>query len=78
LNRPTLTALPLLISSSVWPSGLAEATAWLATMLPALGRLSMTTGWPSRRLSASPTARAVMSAMPPGAKGTSSWIGLSG
>ena len=34
MNRPTLTALALLINSRVWPSGLAVATAWLATMLP--------------------------------------------
>ena len=42
LNRHTLTALPLLIKSSVWPSGLAVATAWLATMLPALALLYAT------------------------------------
>jgi hypothetical protein len=54
---------------------LALATAWLATMLPALGLLSTTTGWPSVRAMCSATARAVRSAMPPGAKGTSSVIG---
>jgi hypothetical protein len=68
----------LLISSSVWPSGRAVATAWLATMLPALGLLSTTTAWPSVRAICSATARAVMSAMPPGAKGTTTVIGRSG
>jgi hypothetical protein len=71
-------ALLLLINSSVWPSGLAAATVCDATMLPALGRFSTTTGWPSDRAIGSATARAVRSAMPPGANGTISVIGLSG
>ncbi len=78
LNSPTLTALPLLISSSVCPSGRAAATACEATMLPALGLFSTTTGWPSVLPIDSATARAVRSAMPPGAKGTSNVIGRSG
>jgi hypothetical protein len=74
----TATALALLSSSRVWPSGTARATRWLATMAPAPGWLSTTTGWPRLRASASPTARAVRSAMPPGPKGTTRVIARSG
>ena len=48
------------------------------TMLPALGRWSTTTVWPSVPLIACAPVRAVISAMPPGANGTISVIGRSG
>src|SRR5690242_4867516 len=47
-------------------------------MLPALGRLSITRVWPSDLDMACATVRAVMSAMPPGAKGTISVMGFTG
>ena len=78
LNSETLTAWPLLMSSRVCPSGRAEATAWLATMLPALGLFSTTTACPRVRAICSATARAVRSAIPPGANGTTSVMGRSG
>jgi hypothetical protein len=77
-NRLALTALPLLISSSVYPSGRACATAAVPTMLPALGRLSTTIGWRRSAAIASATRRAVRSAMPPGANGTIKVIGRLG
>jgi len=77
LNRLTLSALLLFMSSSVWASGRAVATAWLATMLPALGLFSATTGWPSGRPIAATTTGAVISPMPPWANGTSSETGRS-
>ena len=43
-------------------------------MLPALGRLSTTIAWPSDFAIDCATVRAVMSAMPPGANGTTSVI----
>jgi hypothetical protein len=70
--------VPLEISSSVWPSGAAPATACPATTPPAPGLFSTTTGWPSVRAMCSPTARAVMSAAPPGALGTTMRTGLAG
>ena len=44
LNKLSLTAVPLEISNSVWPSGAALATSSPATTPPALGLLSITTG----------------------------------
>lgn len=79
LNSAWLTAVPLEISSSVWPSGAALATVCPATMPPAPGLFSITTGWPGSVLAmCSPTARAVMSAAPPGALGTTMRTALVG
>ena len=78
LNRPALTAVPLDMSSRVWPSGSALATNSAATMPPAPGRLSMTTGWPRLTDSCCATARAVRSATPPAPKGTTMRRGLEG
>ena len=47
LNSAALTAVPLEISSIVWPSGSARATVSPATMPPAPGLFSMMTLWPS-------------------------------
>src|SRR4051812_28711785 len=48
-------------------------------MLPlAPGRFSTITCWPSRRPSGSATTRALLSATPPGAKGTMMRIGFAG
>ena len=78
LNSAWLTAVPLEISSSVWPSGAALATVCPATTPPAPGLFSITTGWPSVLAMCSPTARAVMSAAPPGALGTTMRTALVG
>ena len=77
-KSPALTALALLSSSTVWPSGSACATAVAPTMAPALGRLSITIGCRSDTLISLATARAVRSAMPPGPNGTISVIGRLG
>src|SRR6185295_5082146 len=59
------------------PSGGAALTA-SATMRPiAPGRFSTTTGWPRLALILSATTRAMMSAVPPGAKPTRILTGLS-
>src|SRR5260221_10961904 len=47
-------------------------------VVPAPGLLSITTGWPSRGASFSPTARATMSTPPPGGNGTMKRIGRDG
>jgi hypothetical protein len=47
-------------------------------LLPAPGRLSITTCWPSVWLMALPTRRAVMSAAEPGGKPMIRWIGRDG
>src|SRR6185295_19342156 len=47
-------------------------------MAPAPGLFSMTTGWPSRLLTASAAARAMRSLAPPGPNGTTQRIGWSG
>ena len=52
------------------PSGALRATASAAMLPPAPGRFSITTGWPSSGAICSASSRAVMSAAPPGGKGT--------
>ena len=78
LNSAALTAVPLDTSSSVWPSGSARATSSPATTPPAPGLLSTTTGWPRAAAIFWPTVRAVRSAAPPGALGTTIRSGLAG
>ncbi|MNC88225.1 hypothetical protein D3C83_40200 [compost metagenome] len=78
LNSECVMACELLSSRSVWPSGSALATISVAMMPPALGRLSMTTCWPSDTLIFCATARAVMSPTPPGPNGTRKRIGRVG
>ena len=56
--------------NSVCPSGALRATASAAMLPPAPGRFSITTGWPSSGAIRSASSRAVMSAAPPGGKGT--------
>ena len=70
--------MPAELMSSVWPSGSARATASAPTLPPAPGRFSTTNGWPSARLSRSPTARASTSASPPGANGATMRTGRLG
>ena len=77
-NSAALTAVPLLTSSSVWPSGSARATCSPATTPPALGLFSMTTLCPSGPAIFWPTVRAVMSAAPPAALGTTMRSGRDG
>src|SRR5882672_9282296 len=62
----------------VWPSGGALATISVPITLPAPGRLSTITGWPSAAASFAPTARDKMSAVPPAANVTMIRIGLVG
>src|SRR5688572_21467258 len=62
----------------VWPSGTALATVSPAMLPDAPERLSTTTDWPSTPRSPSARIRAVMSVLPPGAKGTSSRMGRDG
>src|SRR5256885_1839646 len=76
LNSPTVTALPLDMRNSVCPSGADLATVSAATMPPALGLLSMMTGWPSCEASFCATTREVTSATPPAPKGTTMRMGL--
>jgi hypothetical protein len=64
--------------SKVWPSGAARAAAAAAMIPPAWGRLSTTTGWPSRNRSFSATRRAGMSIELPAAAETIRRIGRSG
>ena len=78
LNNPVLTAVPLLISSSVCPSASAFATKSPATIPPALGLLSITTACPKLSDSFCATARAVKSATPPAPNGTMILSGLLG
>src|SRR5258706_14506883 len=47
-------------------------------VVPAPGLLSITTGWPRRGASFSPSARATMSTPPPGGNGTMKRIGRDG
>jgi hypothetical protein len=70
--------VPLEIKSKVCPSGSARATISPATMPPALGLLSTTTDWPKDSESFCATVRAVMSAAPPAALGTTSFKDLLG
>jgi hypothetical protein len=58
-----VSALPRI---STWPSAGARATAWVPTAPFAPARLSTTTGWPSGRAMAGPSARIRISANPPG------------
>src|SRR6185503_14157441 len=64
--------------SRVWPSGAAFATISVPTMLPAPGRLSTMTGFPSDWASPSATIREVRSLPPPGANGATNRIGFDG
>src|SRR5947207_4472945 len=62
----------------VWPSGGALATISVPITLPAPGRLSVITGWPSAAASFAPTARDRVSEVPPAANVTMMRIGLVG
>ena len=64
--------------SSVYPSGSLPATTPVPMMVPAPGRLSTITFWPRSFDISSARMRAMVSVPPPGAKGTTSRIGLSG
>ena len=68
----------MLVTSTVYPSGAALATASAPMTPPAPGRFSTTTG--TRRFSDNPcdTLRAAKSAMPPGAKATITRMDLVG
>ena len=78
LNSPALTAVALLMSSSVCPSGSDFATTSPATTPPAPGLLSMITLWRRPSPSLFATARAVRSAIPPGPNGTMMRMGFDG
>ncbi len=56
--------------SSVWPSGAAFATSAAPSEPPAPGLLSTITFWPNAAASFGASARARMSVLPPGVKGT--------
>ena len=78
LNKLTLTAVALEMSSKVCPLGSALATISAATMPPAPGRFSITTGWPKPSAIFCATVRAVKSATPPAPNGTTMRKGLLG
>ncbi len=60
----------MLVSSSVWPSGCAFATAAVPMLVEAPGRLMMTKRWRIVSLSRSASTRAIRSVPPPAANGT--------
>jgi hypothetical protein len=66
---PALMAWLLVAMSKVYPSGGDFAVNSDASIVPAPGRLSMTTGCSRAALSACPTMREIVSAPPPGPAG---------
>ena len=68
----------LAVSINTWPSAGLSISARIAMLVPAPGRFSTITGWPSRVPICWPTARAMMSTAPPGAKPTIRRMGLAG
>ncbi len=66
------------LTSSVYPLGVAFATRSVPITVPAPGRLSATTGWPHFSPSRAPSSRAMMSPPPPGAYGTTMRTGDAG
>ena len=78
LNNGTLTAVPLVSIASVWPSAGAVSTARAAAMPPGPGWFSTTKRWPSFSPSLSATMRAVTSATPPAANGSTTRTGRFG
>ena len=73
-----ITIVPSKPSSSVWPSASACATCCVPMLPLAPGRFSTITCWPRRAASGSATTRALLSATPPGVKGTMMRTGLVG
>src|SRR6478672_12266104 len=63
---------------SEYPSGAERDVSSAPTTPPPPALFSTTTGWPSALASGSAMTRATMSVVPPGAKGTTSLIGLLG
>ena len=78
LNSDFEIAVPLVRTSSVWPSGAAFITVDAAVTPPAPGWFSTTTCLPTRPVSFSATRRNVMSASPPGPNASTRRIGRSG
>src|SRR5215470_17993728 len=69
---------PVVPRSSVWPSGSAAASAFIAIVWPAPGRLSTTTAWPSEADSCSAIRRVTTSGELPAVDATMSLTGLLG
>src|SRR5215213_1541810 len=66
------------LTSTVWPSGWARATASAPTTVAAPGRFSTSTGWPRPGAMRSASSRAMTSVEPPGGNGTTNVTGRSG
>jgi hypothetical protein len=69
---------PLVLTSSVWPSGAALATASAPMLPPAPARFSTTNGWPIASCRRLASARPTMSGVEPGGKVTTTLTGLEG
>jgi hypothetical protein len=73
-----MTMLPVLATPSVAPSGGALATASMAMLPLAPGRLSITTGWPVLPVMWAPRMRAAISVTPPAEVETMIFSGFDG
>src|SRR4051812_19082135 len=78
LNNDVLIAVPLPATTMMWPSGTDCITTCAEAIMPAPGRFSTTTCWPTFSDIFCAMMRAVMSATPPGANGRMKRIGLVG